>query len=410
MTPNRKFLARLALCAVLMAFIHLLPAIEAQAAWPEATNPLTCEGYPEPRIFLDAQAWWTPALGQAGEDFGHIHNATCAPHRQTLRGLVDFDIRLILHNNPGVVNELNVWVRYQGSYLPLYRRFNLDWQCPVNKTCERWEHIQVDTRLIPTDGIRDFKIEVFVREPNGMRLATLNYFRAYIENGHLTDTQFTDYKTRAGAYWKQFSYSNAYWLSDLPITPIAGEFRFTALFESKRVERDATAVRYDVLLDANFHAGIPGTVIAQGEGNFLGEITLDTTQLANGPHRLTLRTHSDDGDFGSTLTGVLVVPFAVNNAGGSLPSPTFTPPFNATATHPVLTHPPTITGSPSVTPTATATPSFVYTLVSPKTSLTPCATANYASPIPITRSPDSSLNSVGACAVSHTYEPPLPLP
>jgi hypothetical protein len=108
MPPNRKFLATWVICIVLMAVMHLLAAVEAEAAWPEAPNPLTCEGYPEARIFLDAQAWWSPAPGQAGEDFGHIHNATCAPHRQTLRGLVDFDIRLILHNNPGLVNELNV--------------------------------------------------------------------------------------------------------------------------------------------------------------------------------------------------------------------------------------------------------------------------------------------------------------
>lgn len=405
MTLNKKFSTALAITAVLMAFLHLSTTLEAYAAWQEAPNPLTCEGYPESRIFLDAQAWWTPARGQTGDDFGHIHNATCAPHHQILRGRVDFDIRLILYGNPGVVNELNVWVRYEDGYLPLYRRFNLDWQCPVNETCERWEHVQVDTRQIPTDGIRDFKIEVFVREPNGMRLMDSNYFRAYIENDKPVDTQFTDYKIRAGAYWNKFSYSNAYWVSDLPMAPVAGDFRFTAFFESKRVERDATAVHYDVLLDANFHAGVPGITIAQGEGNFTGEFTLDTTQLANGLHRLILRTHSEDNEFNSTLIGVLVVPFTVENAGGTLPLPTFTPPLTATTTHP-----PTITAAPSVTPITTVTPNYAYTLISPITSLTPCATANYTLLTPTPYIPDPSLNSIGACAFSHTDRPPSPLP
>lgn len=68
MTLNKKFSTALAITAVLMAFLHLSTTLEAYAAWQEAPNPLTCEGYPESRIFLDAQAWWAPARGQTGDD------------------------------------------------------------------------------------------------------------------------------------------------------------------------------------------------------------------------------------------------------------------------------------------------------------------------------------------------------
>ena len=37
-----------------------------------APDPLTCEGYEEPRIYLESHAWWNTILS-GSEDFGHLH-------------------------------------------------------------------------------------------------------------------------------------------------------------------------------------------------------------------------------------------------------------------------------------------------------------------------------------------------
>ena len=67
--------------------------------------------YPEERIFLEAQSWWTPtdptATTVSGDtpgihDFGHMHVGTCFPYKQTIRGNVDFEVVLTFHDyEPG---------------------------------------------------------------------------------------------------------------------------------------------------------------------------------------------------------------------------------------------------------------------------------------------------------------------
>ena len=85
------------LMAVVMAAGVLVAAPSAQAE----PNPDTCEGYPEPRVFVEAQGWWVQEPGDNGDHFGHIHVGTCFPLFQTVRGTVGFDLKFQLHDNPG---------------------------------------------------------------------------------------------------------------------------------------------------------------------------------------------------------------------------------------------------------------------------------------------------------------------
>jgi len=81
------------------------------------------------------------------------------------------------------------------------------------------------------------------------------------------------------------------------------------------------------MIDPDFHSHMPseGIVVAQGQGQFSCQLTIDTRQLSNGWHRLVLRTDDDfvstsgecaqnkGGTCDSTLSGVLVVWFNVQN-------------------------------------------------------------------------------------------------
>src|SRR6266540_1253324 len=73
-----------------------------------APNPLTCDGYPEPRVYVSSQAWWTRFPGQTGTDFGHVHQEACIPERQQMSADFNIDLRLIMHDNPGTYSSFDL--------------------------------------------------------------------------------------------------------------------------------------------------------------------------------------------------------------------------------------------------------------------------------------------------------------
>jgi hypothetical protein len=79
---------------------------------------------------------------------------------------------------------------------------------------------------------------------------------------------------------------------------------------------DAAVTRHTVTLDPDFHA-VPqnqGTVLPQdADGLPATTLAIDTTRLTNGPHKLRLRSDCDAPAQGSVNSGVLVVPFTVDN-------------------------------------------------------------------------------------------------
>jgi hypothetical protein len=70
-----------------------------------------------------------------------------------------------------------------------------------------------------------------------------------------------------------------------------------------------------VTIDPAFHDLPPdrGKVQLDQTGAFRGPISIDTTQLANGPHKLVVASSADDQNRGSTQSGVMVIPFTVDN-------------------------------------------------------------------------------------------------
>jgi hypothetical protein len=76
-----------------------------------------------------------------------------------------------------------------------------------------------------------------------------------------------------------------------------------------------------ISIDPDFHAVPPnrGTVLWDSAGPYGPEpfgsapISIDTRTLANGVHKLHLRTSCRDNKLGSTNSGVTVIPFTVAN-------------------------------------------------------------------------------------------------
>lgn len=308
-----------------------LAAVAVPSAYAQTTpNPVTCDGYPEPRLFLESQSWWRdngdPPLGGASE---HAHSATCFPYLQTVKGAVRFDVRSLMHNMHGARLE---WVRvqvYSSAYgTKTLKAINPKSGCDAHD-CEFWNTLYVDTSQLPNDGLAEFRIHTEAQGPSGDRyrnLATTGW-PAYVKNGKtVKDNTGSARDNTEGRGWyrepdgkTERGYENARFVGRLPQAPVSGiwEPRVRTLAGSggEKVTRSFASI------DPRFHA-MPedrGKVVLDKTGSFDGTLRIDTTQLADGAHKLFLR--ADAAEPTGELAGALVIPFVVDNSSTSEPTP-----------------------------------------------------------------------------------------
>ena len=90
-----------------------------------APDPLSCAGYAERRQFVDAQAWWLndPNRGFNGGDRGHAHMGACIPERERVSGTVPFDVRIVMHDNPGRLTYVSAVFKTRSTETTVARQY-----------------------------------------------------------------------------------------------------------------------------------------------------------------------------------------------------------------------------------------------------------------------------------------------
>lgn len=281
-------------------------------------DPQTCVGYPEPRRYLEAQGWWE----NADHPFpgSHIHLGTCFPIEQTISGVVHFDVVLKLHDmaGNGTIQRLVVGVRAPDQDNPQFDR--VDTTVPVNFSCavtdcELTVGMNVDTGRNSWDGIHEFHFKTLgVRTSEGSTFYTATYFNAYLDNGDPEYVlEFPQAVRSPGStlWYKGVDYNRVVCgedtEADLWQNPVSGIVTVDCFFEGN--------AGVFVSVDPSFHAVPPnlGTVLLDSLVNGDHAIQIDTTRFSNGEHKLFLRADVSGMDplgFGS---GILVMPFTVNN-------------------------------------------------------------------------------------------------
>lgn len=289
---------------------------------PGGSNPLTdCSKYPGPkRIFLETQAWWMAAssIGTAQQipvngTGGHAHTATCFPQdQQVSAGIMHFDVRLMIHKgNQGHVEWLDIGVGPGGESLA---RVNLpDLTCAggadVTKQCEWWIPIDLDTSKVPS-GYQELRFRFNVIHPNGSRQFASTGWEAWYHGG--TSTYRTPPWAEARGWWVDTAYLNSRLLSPVPYSPVSGTYTFKA--QMTPGSGGSPVGTRAVHVDARFNFDDFGKVYAEGSGAFNGNVSIDTTQLTNGPHCIAIRTSSVTVNSGVD-TGIFQFPIFVNNPG-----------------------------------------------------------------------------------------------
>ena len=318
MFTKLKLLPLALACALVLALTGAYAAVsESSAAAPlsaaAAPDPLTCSGYPEPRVFLESQSWWTlPGRDPDGES-EHIHLATCFPHAASVSGVVEFDVRVMLHHIKGTLNLVRAAI---GS--DVVTKLPLSVRC-ATADCTYWYKLKVDTAAWPYDGRQELRLTANVERDDGNRQYQSTGWQVYFANGKpVSHYRSSDLVIARGWYDQGYGYANATFEAPFLTGPVSGIWRPRLSF---------TKSRHFVSIDAGFHAGNPGTIVSQGSGSEI-QPEIDTTKLTDGWHRLFIR--ADDVQAEGVNSGVLAIMFEVRN-GGTPPPPPPPPPGDTQA-------------------------------------------------------------------------------
>lgn len=290
----------------------------------EAPNPVTCEGYPERRVFLENQSWVDPQPGDPSHPGtgkqGHIHISTCFPLMQEVTSdTLSLDFRVQMHNVPGIPTTfvLNTY-RVGGRE----GRMNIPYKTPcLVADCDFWMHVDFPLSEVTESGWTEFHIYLHVRNTDGKIWYNLPRWWFNLQNG-APDSGNVNNVQIGGDTWLSAdvvgegsgNYNKVIIApEDYPwdfetgeMIPISGTWQPRIDFQSGTFGM--------VLIDPVLHANPPdrGLVVHEGDGS-KQTLSIDTTELSDGIHRLTLIS-CDERPSGTDNCGVLVVRFLVDNA------------------------------------------------------------------------------------------------
>jgi hypothetical protein len=276
-------------------------------------DPVSCTGYPEPRQFLETQAWWEPIPNVGGQ--GHVHLGMCWPTGGTVSGIVRLDFRTLLHGNLGTFERIKMRDDADGSDgapdISIYVNQPSDSR-GAGQEQTFWTTMYVDTRQ-QHDGLRQWRLYSFFIHEGGNEQVARAMYRVNVQNGK-TDVGPV-YSEWGGSGWyveadgTDWGYQRAT-LDPASILPIGACVSGTWTPVVKLNWSSPSATEHMVLVDPNIHAGSLGTVIRQGSGGYGGPVSVNTAGMASGSmHKLFLHTANRVGT--EENGGVFVYPFRV---------------------------------------------------------------------------------------------------
>ena len=316
------------------------PVVEVAAPAPAAPDPVTCAGYPEPRVGTEIQAWWKGVNDPTEQ---HIHLFTCWP-TGVVTGTVHLDLKLQTHEQlPGArVTRVRATDGGGGEVFPAITSGFTPIDASGNMV--QWLTRDINTTGL-SSGLHEIRLAAYVQSTEQQLVSSdLPLFVRSMSGG---DTS-RDYVEARGWYPAPWEYDNIRYLRRLADfqTPKSGIW--SPVFQCTSPS-GATADSFVVAIDPNRHAGIPGWIVNDTVGESTKTLSIDTTKLTDGPHKIVGRcggTHDFGGTLNGTNTGVLAINFSVAN-GAPAPTPT-----------PVPTPSPTPVITPAPTPEPTPAPSL----------------------------------------------------
>jgi hypothetical protein len=334
-TVKRLLAAATALSGICLLVGHAQPAAaepdQFECVGAPADHPN--RSYPEPRVFLESQGWWSQGRTAPGGASAHVHVGVCFPQGGTwspdAEGQVRLDFRIRFHN----ATNYRV-ARFRGGIAccdaiegggAQFDDTSAETKALITAAMP---HGQVyltkvlDVDGAGSDGRKEARFTVDLRDTrNGRRFLQSAGWQSYIDRPDtvvVADYRRADTVTARGWY-EAFGYINAgYADSYSAASPPTVSGIWTPKVRMEPGSGGAPVTSHRAHVDPDFHMGVAGWIVKQGAGPFKGRLSIDTTRLSNGWHKLVLianarKISARDRAPNGTASGVQAIPFLVSN-------------------------------------------------------------------------------------------------
>lgn len=334
------------------------------------TDPFNCDGWPEQRVYAEAQWWFTNLGSDIDSQSKHLHLGACVPFGRSINGNFTVHILAQLHLvDDRYLDTVSImaWVPDLQKTITIGRDMTR-WQCYGINNCKKVYSITADTSYIGYNGRMSFTIiGVLQLIPKlGRHLLSRELSQDDLPETQDLIASDDDVETTAAPpadslpqlqHWLELRFSmSAYNGPNLPMvkdfwaglsacafasapwtytcsfynfldeavwqgvfqTPYIG----TEMSKSTKPGVIANITRSFISFDPSFHATPPikGTVFLDQAGPYDNTTFIDTTKLSDGIHKLFIRADSFvDANVspkfpqGGTNSGVLMLAFKVAN-------------------------------------------------------------------------------------------------
>ena len=300
----RSPLRAAAACVPAAALIALLPA-SAHAVSPFGVYP-NCVGSAKG---YETQAWWSPMAGAPIPDQpGHVHLGACLPRvGTTLSSAVEVDTLVQLHNNPSTVKRVR-WSDGDKVIQDTPQTFKC---APGADHCEYIAPLTIDPAKLSYSGYRELRFTADTITLDGQRMFNTTRWCYVMANGKPNGDYCGGKKAER--------FGSAGWYSGVNYMNVMTN---AADFDGVKSETWCFWAKFEksngfASIDPHFHATPPdpGLVVYSGPGNNLKRtICGDTTKLANGGHRVFLRTDAKGSNPAGMGSGVFTLPIQTDNS------------------------------------------------------------------------------------------------
>jgi len=297
------------------------------------TTPVpTCEGWLEPRVYQEAQSWFTLDGLDIDYNSTHLHIGACLPYGQMIAGKLPLDIQVQKHyflTNPNISVSVLVSFFWKGGNVTfeLIQTAALNgWNCEIKSAvCKQVLTAWIDTWpesgawRVP-DGLQELRLEAKVGFFDGFKMRTMSTMiqsRVIVANLGAPGANASNPWNPAVDYTKlnlmttsklQFpwAYTHAHLEQPVPLQPVGGLWTFkwsnfiltnTANITSGFMSINPGFHKDPVVLGSWYkNVTTPDAALcppnSKSHVDCKGSWTLDTNTLANGWHRLFIRADS----------------------------------------------------------------------------------------------------------------------
>jgi hypothetical protein len=288
--------------------------------------------YPYPTVFVEHQSWWLQGQKITVATYGdaaHIHVGFCYAQGEAWPvpggGTARVDYRIVMHHmKGGSARGFRAGMAYdQGT-------------CPVANTCLGFTDETSTTKTALTNamqvedgkvylsktltainaqgGIKQERVTVDTTAPTGKRMYTTGRSCSLVQGTRGVSNTCSGYAAGGSGWYEGYGYTIAMlgspWKASTMAQPVPASWKVTVGGSG------AVGLTHSLHIDPDFHGGNPGTVLIPLTAGASGTVTIDTTTLAPGWHKLVHVVNasaisSSDSRPDGTASGVHVLPFFV---------------------------------------------------------------------------------------------------